>query len=110
MLFLHIMKANEFKNLEKFILGIRIDHWLHAIMFIPLGFMVQFNLKNPITSLLFAIILGISFETIQYFLPYRSFDWTDITSDFTGTMIGYLIYLLLSRRINRVLYQNRDSL
>lgn len=100
-LFLHVMHADDFTELEEYFLGLRTDHWLHAIMFIPLGFLVHYVFVNRKILIGFTLFCCFFFETLQYFLPYRSFDITDIFSDITGTAIGLILYFFTHQQIAR---------
>lgn len=100
-LVLHIIKANDLKDLNNYFLGIRVDHWMHAIMFLPLGFLVKFNFQRNGSIIIVSVIAGIFFEIVQYFLPYRTFELSDSLSDYTGIIIGLgLHYLLFEKREN----------
>lgn len=104
----HVMKADDFKTLNEYLLGIRIDHWLHAILFLPLGILINYVLKNRNHVILIVLFSCVFFETLQYFLPYRSFEFTDILSDTTGVILGLLIYFLSRNLITHVLFQNQN--
>lgn len=50
--------------------------------------------KNPCVMhlLLFSGIFGLGIEWIQYYLPFRQFEWTDLAADMAGGVAGYYIY------------------
>lgn len=101
-LFVHVMHADDFKDLNNYFLGIRNDHWLHGILFFPLGFLIRYVFTSWKIILPFGIFCCIFFETLQYFLPYRSFEFTDILSDTTGAIIGLLVYFATRKIVVKV--------
>ena len=78
----------------------RLDYLIHFIsflIFIPLYF-IEVRRGGPIFSkkpvLKYIFIVGSSailFESIQYFLPYRTFNPMDLISNLTGAIIGTII-------------------
>ena len=78
----------------------RLDYLIHFcsfLIFIPLYF-IEVRRGGPIFSkkpvLKYIFIVGSSailFESIQYFLPYRTFNPMDLISNLTGTIIGTII-------------------
>jgi glycopeptide antibiotics resistance protein len=76
-------------------LGIRSDHWIHAIMFIPFMILcsMNFNRKNFFIFLFFAISFASFCESLHYFLPYRSFDIHDFYANIIGVLIGSFTFL-----------------
>lgn len=92
-LILHVMKTDDVVDLNNFLLGIRMDHWTHGILFSPMGFFALTSFSNNI-RLAFGIIVFccLFFEILQYFIPYRSFDVWDIVADSIGASIGILFY------------------
>lgn len=93
--FLHVMKTDGVESLGEYYLGIRGDHWAHGTMFFPMGILTllsfQSRKKFAFGFIFFACFF---FETLQYFLPYRSFDISDIVADSTGVIVGLLVYFL----------------
>lgn len=105
-LFVHVMHADDFKELNNYFLGIRNDHWLHGILFIPLGFLVKFHFEKWKIAIIFTLFCCFFFEILQYFLPYRSFEFSDIISDTCGATFGMFLYLVSHKWIIRVLDRN----
>ena len=78
----------------------RLDYLIHCcsfLIFIPLYF-IEVKRGGPIFSkkpvLKYILIVGnsaILFESIQYFLPYRTFNPMDLISNLTGAIIGTII-------------------
>ena len=78
----------------------RLDYLIHFcsfLIFIPLYFIDikrggPFFSKKPVLK--YILIVGSSailFESIQYFLPYRTFNPIDLISNLTGAIIGTII-------------------
>lgn len=91
--------------LNNFVLGIRLDHLLHASVYIPCTFFLFdfFSKTMPFSRprtvvLLFGILIGIVTETGQYLLPYRGFDINDLISNALGVSLGFLVVKLYSMR------------
>lgn len=88
--------------------GYRLDHLLHALLFIPLPvivhfFFIQFNFRLHFLLLFFlSICIAFIAEFIHYIIPYRAFSWMDMTYNVIGVFFGMVTYLLLSFYFNRV--------
>ena len=82
-------------RLDKYFLGIRTDHYIHATMFLP--FIVFCRLIFRETSFFVPFFLGVFFcsicESLHYFLPYREFSMHDYLANLTGLSLGALAYL-----------------
>jgi VanZ family protein len=88
------------KIIHKPVFKFRLDYLIHFcsfLIFIPLYF-IEVRRGGPIFSkkpvLKYILIVGSSailFESIQYFLPYRTFNPMDLISNLTGTIIGTII-------------------
>lgn len=80
-----------------YILGLRIDHFIHASVFIPCTWMLMDLLGKRWYQLLLLLLLGSSVgmvtEGVQYLLPYRGYDVNDLVANFCGVALGWLIYL-----------------
>ena len=90
--------------LNNFVFGIRLDHLLHASVYIPCTlFMFDFfrNSRRPLLlSWLVAILLCVTTETVQYFLPYRGFDINDMAANVLGVSLGAVVMKsLLGKRL-----------
>jgi glycopeptide antibiotics resistance protein len=92
-------------EMDKYIFGIRKDHYVHATMFLP--FMGYFWITNKAQQSKIEFIkyfgLGILFaascESLHYFIPYRSFDIHDFFANVTGISSGLLLFLFKSPKI-----------
>lgn len=83
-------------KLDKYFLGIRTDHYIHALLFAP--FMVFCRLLFDPKKFLLFLFIGIAFcsfcESLHYFIPYRQFSITDFYANCCGMLIGSLIFRL----------------
>ncbi len=48
-----------------------------------------FEKRNFKFLIFFLFLMGLLIEIIQYFLPWRSFEWQDLGVNILGTLIGY---------------------
>ena len=91
--------------LDNYLLGLRMDHLLHASVFVPCGiFWMDFfsGRRRSWWTWLAAVGTGLLTEGGQYILPYRGFDVNDLIANFLGVSLGWAAILLLRRfRLNR---------
>lgn len=90
--------------LNNFVLGIRLDHLLHASVYIPCVFFLmdfwrgrQHRSRLGVAVWLVASVIAVTTETVQYLLPYRGFDINDLVSNILGVTLGWLIVRLLKK-------------
>jgi len=83
------------------------DKAVHALFYLVFVLLYVFAFARSrfiyIKSFVCAFSLGLFIETLQYFIPYRSFDILDIAANSLGAAFGLLVaYKLLkqSRRFN----------
>lgn len=79
---------------------------LNIILFLPLGFMLPLvfrPLKKPAWGKILLASFGVSVlvELMQLFHTWRAFDVNDLLANILGGLIGYGIYLLLTRLFKR---------
>ena len=87
---------------NNFILSIRLDYLAHFAIFIPwMGvawFYTGCNFKRtPLKAfnwILFGLVLAISTEFIQYYLPYRAFNINDLVANILGVMLGSVFFFI----------------
>lgn len=85
-------------KLDSLILNIRLDHLLHASVYIPFVFFImdfgkrQSRVFVPhwLSGLLFAAVT----ETGQLLLFYRGFDPSDLVANFLGVTLGWILVVL----------------
>jgi VanZ family protein len=87
-------------------LKVRLDHFLHALaylifsMYYYAGKLLGLNLFKNRTHLFFFLVLfvvGFLAETIQIWVPYRSFTFLDLLSNLVGISLGYVVTTILIR-------------
>ena len=86
-------------QLDSMVLNIRLDHLLHASVYLPFVFFIMdFGHMRPrgyvlhwLSGLLFAAVT----EAGQLLLFYRGFDPSDLVANFIGVTLGWLLVLLL---------------
>lgn len=80
---------------------------LNVIMTIPFGFLLPLTKipkMNLLKIILFTFLLSLGIELLQPLLSgLRSSDITDLITNVTGGIIGYLLYLILRPLTNRLL-------
>ena len=79
---------------------------LNIILFLPLGFMLPLvfrPLKKPAWGKVLIACFGVSLlvELMQLFHKWRAFDVNDLMTNVLGGLIGYGVYLLLTRLFKR---------
>lgn len=81
--------------LDNFVLGIRMDHLVHASIYVFCTWflMDQSWLRRGWQIWLFGVLVCVLTESGQYFLPYRSFDINDMAANFLGVSLGWLMVL-----------------
>lgn len=79
--------------------SIRLDHLLHVLVFLPLPLLINKLLKFRYT-VLFSLLLAISYESIHFILPYRTFTLVDLFSNLIG-VFGGIIFIFLRKKFNK---------
>lgn len=88
------------------VLHIRLDHLLHALLFIPWMVLLHWRWKEKRSVGFFMLALGAGFllavisEGAQLVLPYRAFNVFDLLSNCVGLVIGGIvsIKMVVSRK------------
>lgn len=73
----------------------------HVLAFAYLAFVLDFSFPKTrfdLTKIISLLTYGLLLETIQYFLPYRTFSLLDMVAD----VLGIVIYLLMRPLLRRV--------
>lgn len=76
--------------LNNFVLGIRLDHLIHATVYLPAAWFVGYwwrDRSGP--ALVTALLLALTTEGVQYLLPYRGFDINDLIANILGVGLGW---------------------
>lgn len=86
--------------LDNFVFGIRFDHICHASVYIPCSwFLFRFGKLHGWQPWLLTLCVGALTEGVQYLLPYRGFDINDLAANFLGGTLGWLLLLVVLRRL-----------
>ncbi len=70
------------------------DKVFHCGYFLLLGILAVLSQRQPRAARYAAlgmIGLGVLIELIQWFLPWRSFEWLDMLADSVGVALGYAV-------------------
>ena len=82
------------------IVHLRGDYFLHALLFLPWTvFNLKFN-KNSWFWLFSGLLFCAAVETIQYALPYRSFNINDLLANAVGVILGQGVLFSLKGILN----------
>ncbi len=74
------------------------DKLFHCACFLLLGALAVLSQRQPRAvryAALAMVGLGIAIELVQWFLPWRSFEWLDIMADGVGVALGYALAIRL---------------
>lgn len=95
--------------LNNYIFGLRMDHFLHASIFLfcPL-FLADWLGKRWGWVLLAAMLTGLITESVQALLPYRGYDINDLIANCVGNFVGWLAILPIMIR-HRKIMRGRDA-
>ncbi|TNE54718.1 MAG: hypothetical protein EP338_06160 [Bacteroidetes bacterium] len=94
-------------KLNFYFLGIRSDHYIHAIMLLPFLFFCRqlFTRKDYLIHWLIGISFCAFCEGLHYFIPYREFSLADFGANLIGMSLGSIFYRLPS--VNEFLLKRR---
>ena len=84
--------------LDNFMLGLRMDHLLHASVFIPCSLFIYDLYKRKWVVWPTAVAIGVLTESVQALLPYRGFDINDMIANFLGVSLGWIIILIIKHK------------
>lgn len=93
-------------ELDSYVLYIRLDHLLHASVYVPfVFFLMDFGFGRS-RRLVLQWLLGLLFaavtETGQLLLFYRGFDSSDLVANFIGVTVGWLLVLLWKYKKHKI--------
>jgi len=74
------------------------DKVFHCGCFLLLGVLAVLSQHQPLAARYAAlgmVGLGVLIELVQWFLPWRSFEWLDILADTVGVLVGYALTIRL---------------
>ncbi len=81
-----------------------LDKIMHAVAYFILGalaaavFQTMGRSGVRIRAFVFTLGFGITIECIQYFLPFRSFDWIDMACNVAGSALGILAVSFVQKK------------
>lgn len=79
-------------RMDNFVLGIRIDHLIHASVYLPCILMLmplcRFRWRR---AWMVGLAIALTTESVQWLLPYRGFDINDLIANIIGVSLGLLI-------------------
>lgn len=82
------------------VIDIRLDYLLHALIFIPFVPLAMLStmfaasvVRNMLLIILSGLLLAIISESIQYLIPYRTFNINDLISNTIGVILGIPSYI-----------------
>lgn len=88
--------------MNNFVLGIRVDHLLHASVYLLCPFfLLDVTKKRRGLMLVVALLIGVFTETVQAILPWRGFDINDLLANFMGNLVGWLLLIPYFRRLRK---------
>lgn len=87
--------------LDNYMLGLRMDHLLHASVFLPCALFLYSPSWRKWVVWLTAIGVGVTTESVQALLPYRGFDINDMIANFLGVTLGFAMIILVRRGVRR---------
>ena len=100
--------GNSGKLNNTFILSFRVDHILHVLQFIPWAFFfVKMNQEHNMLSaardlplwFIWGLLYAVVSEGIQYLIPYRSFNVSDMLANGIGVSAGFVIFVPLGKEL-----------
>ena len=87
--------------LDNYILGLRLDHLLHASVYIPCTLFLMDVIGPRWLVWLAAVAVGLITEGGQWILPFRGFDINDLFANAIGVTLGWLVVLAFKKRKSR---------
>lgn len=84
--------------LNNYFLGLRADHLVHAMVFLPCGLFFVDLFGSRLVTWLVSVAVGLTTEWVQYLLPWRGFDVNDLVANVLGITIGCIIVFWALRR------------
>ncbi|MBE0664172.1 MAG: VanZ family protein [Bacteroidales bacterium] len=98
---LMVLPLNSGEINNTFILHLRGDYLLHAILFLPWAFL-RYSTKQSLISWFFrGILLAAASEGIQYLLPYRAYNVNDLLANLIGIFLSTGLWWLFGKIKNK---------
>lgn len=102
----YVLNLNPFTLIEEGEKRFIVEVIPNILLFIPYGLFIPIvfsKFDRLYKTLSIVLVTTISIEIFQYFIG-RSADIVDIISNFIGGLIGYFVYFLLNKTLNRNKY------
>ncbi len=107
---------------NNYLLNIRWDYLLHALVYIPLvpiarrSFSVGGNIKHrtwntklgTLNIIILSLLFAFSLEGVQYFLSYRAFNMNDLVANGIGVGLGYLIVIAIMAKRGQAQFKYKN--
>jgi len=91
---------------NNYIVEIRLDYFIHALVLLPLPVLLGLSLRNNTRVWVMIFLLGLLMvvfcEGVQLLIPYRTFNINDLFANGVGVIIGLIPAFLLWRRKLRI--------
>lgn len=107
-LFLLTLPGSEFPRPIRWMQLVHFDKWVHAGLFATLTWLWLYpalpkgkniSLKRTASIVVLFILWGLATEYIQeYWVPFRSFEWSDWGADAAGTLMGAVYFHQITLR------------
>ena len=83
---------------DVFIVNIRLDHLLHATLFIPWAFLYLLTFRpvkwnEKLMLVVYGLLMAFAAEGVQYFLTYRSYNINDLLGNWVGVLVGMVVMI-----------------
>lgn len=84
-----------------YVVHIRLDYLLHCLVYLPfvtlfMGSKKRITMPVLLPAMAAGILLTTITESIQYYIPYRSYNINDLLANYLGLILGAFIPYLLS--------------
>jgi VanZ family protein len=95
---LPLNSTSESTLVDVFVVNIRLDYLLHAILFLPWVFLYLINFRvaalfDKFIMVGAGLLMAFATEGVQYFLTYRSYNINDLLANWLGVLSGSFILL-----------------
>ncbi len=91
---------------NNYIVEIRSDYLIHALVLMPLPLLLGLSLRNKtriwIRIFLLGLLMVVFCEGVQLLIPYRTFNINDLFANGVGAIIGLIPAFLVWRRLLRI--------
>jgi glycopeptide antibiotics resistance protein len=115
-LLLHTVPLPEIEGVVRDLGAMRTSHLFHLMMFLPWGYLgLCFVYRFPSGRVLrgaawiaLGVVAAVVAEGAQYFVSYRSFNFTDLSFNIGGVLLGAIALVILRPRREAPVPRSRD--